>query len=86
MQNKVVRNVVTCFIEYNEQVLLFKRSNQVRTFKGHWSALSGSIEKDEQPIDCCWREIEEETQLTKKDVVLVRGGTDDILFSHSKLI
>lgn len=70
----LVRNVVSCFIEYEGKVLLFQRSDKVRTFKGHWSALSGSIEKDESPIECCWREIAEETNLTPNDLAFVRGG------------
>ena len=66
------REVVTVFMEHGGRVLVLKRSSKVRTYKGCWAGVSGSVEKtpDEQALN----EISEETGIGPEDSRLVRKG------------
>ncbi|MEJ2738736.1 MAG: nicotinamide-nucleotide amidohydrolase family protein, partial [Dehalococcoidia bacterium] len=64
--------VVTCFLEYNGKVLLLKRSYEVRAYKGLWAGVSGYITTD--AIKQAYIEIQEETGLTEKDIILSAQG------------
>ena len=65
-------HIVTCFLQFNNEILILRRSEQVGTYQGKWAGVSGYIEKsdDEQ----AFREIEEETGLSKEGIELVRKG------------
>ena len=66
-------SVVTCIlIDYHENILILKRSDKVRTYKGYWGGIAGYIEEGEKPIDTAFKEIREETGLTDKDVELIK--------------
>ncbi len=65
-------SVVTCLIkDEKEKVLILKRSNKVKTYKGLWSGVSGYVEEDEKPVDTAYKEISEEVGLEKEDVKLI---------------
>ncbi len=65
--------VVTCIlIDENKNILIFKRSNKVSTYKGYWSGISGYIEKDEEPVDTAFKEIKQETGLSDENVELIK--------------
>ena len=64
--------VVTCFLEYNGKVLLLKRSNKVRAYKGLWAGISGYITSN--ALKQAYIEIEEETGFTEKDITLSSQG------------
>jgi 8-oxo-dGTP pyrophosphatase MutT (NUDIX family) len=71
------RHVVTCFLQRtdpqgHDEVLLLRRSQAVGSYRGRWAAVSGSIE--DGPLEQAYREIEEETGLTRSDVRLLREG------------
>jgi len=66
------REVVTAFIEHGGKVLVLKRSQEVRTYKGRWAGVSGSVEKS--PSEQALQEISEETGLGREDIRLVRQG------------
>jgi putative (di)nucleoside polyphosphate hydrolase len=51
----------------NGRVLAFERSDR----KSQWQLPQGGIDEGEQPVEGVWRELEEETGLTSKDVDLV---------------
>ncbi|KUJ11386.1 nagb/rpia/CoA transferase-like protein [Mollisia scopiformis] len=54
---------------------LFKRSQDVSTYRGKWAVCSGSIDKtDLSPAAAAKREILEETQLSDCDISLLRRG------------
>ncbi|KZF20324.1 nagb/rpia/CoA transferase-like protein [Xylona heveae TC161] len=56
-------------------VLIFKRSDKVHTYKNKWGACSGGIDPtDPSPLAAAWREIQEETGLTEKELSYQRTG------------
>jgi len=73
-------NVTTSIIINEEgEVLLLKRSDKVKTYKGFWCGISGYIEKNELPIETSYKEIFEETGLSENDIVLIKS-LDPICF------
>ena len=64
--------IVTSFIKYNDQILILKRSEKVRSMKGLWSGVSGIIENNENPIDRAKIEIFEEVGIKEKELKLVK--------------
>lgn len=65
--------VVTAFLRYNDRILLLRRSADVGTYKGRWAGVSGYLET-RSPLTQAWREIKEETGLTKRQAHLVCEG------------
>lgn len=66
------KQVVTCFLESDNEILLLRRSERVGTYQGRWAGVSGYIEKN--PDEQALVEIAEETGLGEKDIKLVRKG------------
>ena len=66
------KQVVTCFLESDSEILVLRRSEQVSGYQGKWAGVSGYVEKtaDEQALV----EIEEETSLGEEDVKLIKKG------------
>jgi 8-oxo-dGTP pyrophosphatase MutT (NUDIX family) len=71
---KIRNNIVTAFIEYRGKVLLLRRSQRVKSMKGKWAGVSGYIEAYERPLVRAFKEIEEETGLTHKNVRILKEG------------
>ena len=65
--------IVTSFIKYNDQILILKRSEKVRSMKGLWSGVSGIIENNENPIDRAKIEIFEEVGIKENKINLVKS-------------
>jgi len=68
------RHVVTCFLEYDNKILLLRRSERVGTYRGRWAGVSGYIEEGNSPYEQALEEIREETGLGDEDIQLVREG------------
>ena len=64
--------IVTSFIKHNDQILILKRSEKVRSMKGLWSGVSGIIENNENPIDRAKIEIFEEVGIKEKEIRLIK--------------
>lgn len=66
------KQVVTCFLESEDEILILRRSQRVGSYQGRWAGVSGYIETtaDEQALT----EIKEETSLSKQEVELIRKG------------
>ncbi len=64
--------IVTSFIKFNDQILILKRSEKVRSMKGLWSGVSGIIENNENPIDRAKIEIFEEIGIREKEIRLIK--------------
>ncbi len=66
------KHVVTSVVRCGDRVLMLKRSQKVSTNKGRWAAVSGYIEKDEEPLSAARREVGEEIGL--HDATLLKEG------------
>lgn len=64
--------VVTAILKKDGKILILKRGNKVRTYKGRWAGISGYLEKNEEPIERAIKEIEEETGLKRDEISFVR--------------
>lgn len=67
-------DVVTAVIERKGKILLLKRGNRVRTYKGKWACVSGYREGNENPLDRAIKEIEEEIGIEKSEIRLLKSG------------
>ena len=76
------KQVVTCFLELENKILILRRSEQVGSYQGRWAGVSGYVEttSDEQALV----EIEEETSLCGEDLKLVKIGKP-LLIEDEKL-
>lgn len=61
-------NVIVVFNENADRILLCKRKKN--PYKGLSNFVGGKIELNESGFDAAYRELEEETSITKNDVVL----------------
>ena len=68
--------IVTSFLNYNNKILILKRSEKVRSMKGLWSGVSGIIENNESPIDRAKIEIYEEVGITQENITLVKSSKE----------
>ena len=68
--------IVTSFLTQDGQYLILKRSDKVRTMKELWAGVSGIIEGNEEPLYRAKREILEETNITEKQITLVKAGAE----------
>src|SRR5579859_2736542 len=77
-ENLAPTHVVTCFVlrdtNGSDEVLLVRRSERVRTYRGAWAGISGYLEAGVTPVEQAYTELREETSLMANDVTLVREG------------
>jgi 8-oxo-dGTP pyrophosphatase MutT (NUDIX family) len=66
--------VVTCLLEHDGKILLLKRSNLVRTYRGLWGGVAGYVEELEDPYDTAIKEISEEVGISLDALTLVKKG------------
>lgn len=73
IRKKKFQDVVTVFLTWGGKVLVFKRSDKVGTYKGHWAGVSGYLESAD-PLQQAYVEMAEEVGLGKEDVSMVKMG------------
>ena len=66
-----LREVITVFLSHAGKILVLKRSTRVGTYQGHWSGVSGYLERTD-PLDQAYTEISEEVGLSSDQVTLIR--------------
>ena len=65
--------VATCLLIDNVgKLLILKRSDKVRTYKGMWGGIAGYIEENEEPLETALKEIKEEVGLDKEEVHFIK--------------
>ncbi len=67
------KSVVTSFLRHGGKIMLVRRSERVRTFRGRWGGISGYLES-EDPLEQAKQEIREETGLHDDQCHLVCGA------------
>ena len=65
-------SVVTCLLKHNGKLLILKRSDKVRTYKGLWGGVAGYVEEDETPYETAVKEIKEEVGIERGNVRLIK--------------
>jgi len=71
VQTYPLREVITVFLSHAGKILVLKRSTKVGTYQGHWSGVSGYLERTD-PLDQAYTEISEEVGLNSDQVTLIR--------------
>ena len=61
-------NVIMVFNKNKDKILMCKRAKE--PFKGKLNLVGGKVEKDEDELHAAYRELEEETGITKRDIEL----------------
>lgn len=62
-----ITDTVSAFIRFAGRILLLRRSDRVRSFRGRWHGVSGAVETD--VMGQAWTEIAEETGLDRADLI-----------------
>ena len=74
-------SVATSLLINNDgEILILKRSNKVKTYKGLWGGVAGYVEENEEPYETAIKEIKEEVGLKKEDISLIKQ-LDPIVFT-----
>lgn len=60
--------VITCFIKFNDKILLLKRSDKVATYKGKWNAVAGYIDENKPLSEKIMEELKEEIGIEKDNI------------------
>jgi len=67
--------VATCLLINEEgKLLILRRSDKVKTYKGLWGGITGYVEPGEEPYETALKEIQEEVGIEKEHVVLINQG------------
>ncbi|MBU2579184.1 NUDIX domain-containing protein [Patescibacteria group bacterium] len=56
--------VLTCFVKYNDKILLLKRSNEVRVYQGLWNSVAGYLDEFRPLEEKAREELREELGIT----------------------
>lgn len=75
---EVFRANVAALITRGDQVLAFERLD----YPGSWQCPQGGLDVGEEPTSAIWREVAEETGLTKKQLRLVGEYPDWLTYQH----
>lgn len=71
-------HVVTSFLlrsdRGRDEILIVRRSDRVRTYRGAWAAISGYVEPRVTPLEQAYTELREETGLARDDLRLLSTG------------
>ena len=73
--------IVTSFLKNLDEILLLKRSDEVKSMKNLWAGISGIIERNEEPLRRAEIEIFEEVGIDKSNINLIKQG--DIILIES---
>ena len=66
--------VINCFVKYKDKILILKRSNKVRAYKGKWNSVGGYIDEDKPVKIKALEELSEELKINKEIIKRVKVG------------
>ncbi|RLI72296.1 hypothetical protein DRO97_09015 [Archaeoglobales archaeon] len=72
--NSDVAPVITIFIKYNDEILLLKRSDKVRTYKGKWNTVAGYLDELKSIKEKVLEELREEVGIMEDVVSSIKFG------------
>ena len=62
-------NVIIVFNKEEDKILMCRRTKE--PYKGKLNLVGGKVEKDEDELQAAYRELEEETAITRDDIKLI---------------
>jgi len=60
---------------YGDEVLLMKRSDRVRTYRGKWNTVAGYLDEIKPLEEKVLEEIKEETEIERNAIESIKNGT-----------
>jgi isopentenyldiphosphate isomerase len=60
--------VVTCFVKFQDKILLLRRSDKVRTYQGKWNTAAGYIDELKPLREKALQELSEELGIGAEDI------------------
>jgi len=66
--------VLTCFVEYQDKILLLKRSNKVGTYKELWNTVSGYLDELKSLKEKTNEELHEELGISENEIKDITFG------------
>jgi len=72
--NSDIAPVIVIFIKYKGKIILLKRSNKVRTYRGKWNTVAGYLDEIKPINEKILEELREELKIKKSNIVSIRLG------------
>ena len=66
--------VLTCFVKYQDKILLLKRSDKVRVYQGLWNTVAGYLDDLKPPKEKALEEVNEELGIKRNDILKISTG------------
>ncbi|MGH7843997.1 MAG: NUDIX domain-containing protein [Candidatus Binatia bacterium] len=66
--------VITCFVKFEDKILLLQRSDKVRTYQGKWNTVAGYIDEAKPLGELALRELREEVGISAEDIADIKIG------------
>ena len=87
----ILRNIVTAFLMWKDEILLMKRGKYIKIRPGDWYGVGGHVEPEEinDPYSAIYREIYEETGIKEENIedlklkyIVYNKGEYEIVINH----
>jgi 8-oxo-dGTP pyrophosphatase MutT (NUDIX family) len=66
--------VITCFVRFQNRILLLKRSNSVLTYKEKWNTVAGYLDEPKPIIEKALAEVSEELGIDRQEILQIKLG------------
>ena len=66
--------VLTCFVKYQDKILLLKRSDKVRAYQGLWNTVAGYLDEIKPIKNKVYEELNEELGISKENILKTKLG------------
>ncbi len=67
--------VLTCFVRFEDKILLLKRSDRVRTHKGKWYTVAGYVDEPKPIREKALEELHEELGISEQNILQCKIGS-----------
>lgn len=66
--------VLNCFVKFQDEILILKRSNKVRAYQEKWNSVGGYLDESKPIRKKILEELKEELGILKKDINKIKVG------------
>jgi len=66
--------VVNCVVQYQDKILLVRRSDKVEFYPGYWNGISGFLDDGRSVREKAKEEVREEAGIAEKNIVAIAEG------------